>query len=131
MSMDEFIKTLTSEQKQALLNALTDKDNTHSDTEPKTEREEVPKSIQNSFIVDSKKPSPNNRRREAVKARKNDWVDTGEDRHIETKYGARTPRNRESHKKMDVECSVCGRSFKADPRYVYGEYHRCNRCVGK
>lgn len=128
--MNDFIKTLTPEQKQALLNALTDQHNdTSQNIEPEI-RENTTQVDKNSFVVDSKKPS-NNRRREPVKARKNEWVDTGEDRHIETKYGSRTPRSRESHKRIDIECSVCGRPFKADPKYIYGEYHRCNRCTGK
>jgi hypothetical protein len=75
--------------------------------------------------------SSNNRRREPVKAKKNQWVDEGEFKDFDTKYGERTPRNRPAPKKVDVDCSVCGRSFKVDPRYVYGEYHRCSRCAGK
>lgn len=131
MSMNDFVKTLTPEQKQALLDALMDKDNVTLQDIPQETKAETAQSIQNSFIVDSKRSSTNNKRREPVKARKNEWVDIGEDRHIETKYGSRTPRNRESHKKVDVECSICGRPFKADPKYIYGEYHRCNRCTGK
>lgn len=129
--MKDFVDTLSPEQKKALLEALTDKDNVTLQHIPEATKQETAKEITNSFIVDSKKSLTNNRRREPVRARKNEWVDNGEDRHIETKYGARTPRNRESHKKVDVECSICGRSFKADPKYIYGEYHRCNRCTGK
>jgi hypothetical protein len=120
MSMDDFIKTLSTEQKEALLNALQ-----KNDTPPEPESK-----VQNDFTVSSTRNS-NNRRKEPVKARKNEWVDTGEFRDIETEYGERTPRNRKPSKKVDVECSVCGRSFKTDPKYVYGEYHRCNRCTGR
>jgi hypothetical protein len=86
--------------------------------------------VDENFVV-RKTDTSNSRRREPVKARKNDWVDTGEFKDIETPQGERTPRNRPSHKKIDVECSVCGRTFKTDPKYVYGEYHRCSRCTGK
>lgn len=121
MSMEDFIKTLNDEQKAALLKALGSSDNK---PEPDTKGEE--------FRTDtSKKPTPNNRRREPVRARKNEWVDTGEFRDNDTQYGERTPRSRQPHKKVEVECSVCGKSFKVDPRYTYGEYHRCSKCVGR
>lgn len=140
MSMKDFVNTLSEEQKKALMDALIDKNNAILSHLPDEAKEKTIKAISDSnqekvshnsdFIVDPKKPN-NNRRKEPVKARKNEWVDSGEDRHIETKYGARTPRNREPHKKADVECSVCGRSFKVDPKYIYGEYHRCSKCTGR
>lgn len=130
MSMNDFINMLSKEQKLALLAALQDEDNVPTSGVPEEVKQESINHINNSFIVDSKKNS-NNRRKEPVKARKNEWVDEGEFRDTETKYGERSPRNRKPSKKMDVECSVCGRSFKTDPKYVYGEYHRCNRCVGR
>lgn len=120
MSMKDFVDTLSSEQKKALMDALTQNNN-----EPQTNT-----SDDNNFTVNSKKTT-NNRRKEPVKARKNEWVDTGEFRDDETKYGERTPRSRKPFTKVNVECSVCGRSFKADPKYIYGEYHRCSRCTGK
>jgi hypothetical protein len=122
MSVNDFIKTLSEDQKQALLKAL-------QDDGPKTQDKEQT-NVRDDFTIDKNKNSKN-RRREPVKGRKNEWVDTGEFKDIETPYGERTPRNRQPSKKMDVECSVCGRSFKTDPKYVYGEYHRCSRCVGR
>lgn len=132
MSMKDFVKTLSEEQKKALMEALSDKDNLILSHLPDESKEQTIQAIKdsNNFIVDPNKTS-NNRRKEPVKARKNEWVDTGEFRDIETPYGERTPRNRKPSKKMDVECSVCGRSFKTDPKYVYGEYHRCSRCTGR
>lgn len=140
MSMNDFVDMLSKEQKLALLKALQEDSPTVSSV-PSEVKQETVKHIQEDFSEDkgnvtedfrvSSIKNNNNKRREPVKARKNEWVDEGEDRHIETKYGARTPRTRESSKKMDVECSVCGRSFKTDPKYVYGEYHRCSRCVGR
>lgn len=124
MSMNEFIKTLSKEQKEALLNAL------QSDDSEDTNQNNNKANVSDNFVVESK-PLTNNRRREPVRARKNEWVDTGEFKDIETEYGERTPRNRKPNKKVSVECSVCGKSFKADPKYLYGEYHRCNRCTGR
>jgi methylase of polypeptide subunit release factors len=120
MSMDDFLKTLNEEQKAALLKALTD-----------NKSEENTSNKQENFTSETIKKPSNNRRREPVKARKNEWVDTGEFKDYDTKYGDRVPRQRKPFKKVDIECSVCGRSFKADPKFVYGEYHRCSKCVGK
>jgi hypothetical protein len=130
MSMNDFINTLSKEQRMALLQALQE-DSPAISGVPEETRQESIQHINNNFIVDPTKSSNNNRRKEPVKARKNEWVDTGESRDIETKYGERTPRNRKPSKKMEVECSVCGRSFQTDPKYVYGEYHRCSRCTGR
>jgi len=129
--MKDFIDTLNDSQKKALLEALTQNSETTLKDIPEEVKQETKSQITEDFRVSSIKGNNNNKRREPVKARKNEWVDEGEDRHIETKYGARTPRSREPSKKMDVECSVCGRSFKTDPKYVYGEYHRCSRCIGR
>lgn len=130
MSMNDFINTLSKEQRMALLQALQQNSPAISGVPEETKQESI-QHINNNFIVDPTKSSNNNRRKEPVKARKNEWVDTGEFRDIETKYGERTPRNRKPSKKMEVECSVCGRSFQTDPKYVYGEYHRCSRCTGR
>lgn len=139
MSMNDFVNMLSNEQKLALLKALQEDSPTVSSV-PSEVKQETKKHIEENFPankttedfrVSSIKNNNNGKRREPVKARKNEWVDDGEDRHIETKYGSRTPRSREPSKKMDVECSICGRSFKTDPKYVYGEYHRCSRCVGR
>jgi hypothetical protein len=142
---NSFISSLSEEQKAALLDILTSNKNS-SETMPKKENKTRKKTTKDqsteqsdsteSVDVDSdftmkRTESSNNRRREPVKGKKNQWVDEGEFRDYDTQYGERTPRNRPAPKKVDVECSVCGRSFKVDPRYVYGEYHRCSRCAGK
>lgn len=121
MSMDNFLSMLTPEQKAAFLKALQE----DATSEPTQQQDN-----QDNFITDTKH-TPQNRRKEPVKARKNEWVDTGEGRDFDTEYGERSPRIRKPYKKVTVECSVCGKSFKADPKYVYGEYHRCSRCVGR
>lgn len=125
---DSFLSSLSDEQKQKLMEALMPQQTQKEDSGNKTKQSSTQK-VDDDFRM--QKNNLNNKRREQVRARKNEWVDTGEDRHIETPYGEKTPRNRQPHKKVDVDCSVCGRSFKTDPRYVYGEYHRCSRCTGR
>ena len=58
-------------------------------------------------------------------------VNDGEDREVSTPMFERTPRARKAHKMETVECHVCGKEFKVDPKYVYGSFHRCNRCGGR
>jgi lipopolysaccharide export LptBFGC system permease protein LptF len=137
--MNDFINTLSEEQKKVLLEALLDNSPT-LESVPQTTKQESIKHIQSSvptagtnddFVMKRQDNSSNVRRKEAVRARKNEWVDTGEFHDIETPKGDRTPRKRPPHKKLEVECHVCGKTFKEDPRYVHGEYYRCNRCTGR
>lgn len=137
MSMNDFINMLSDEQKQALLKALTSNSPTVNAV-PEEVREESIKTIQSStptasvkedFIMNKQISSV--RRKEPVRGRKNNWEDTGEDRHIETPYFERSPRKREPYKKVEVECHICGKTFKEDPKCLGGEYYRCNRCTGK
>lgn len=133
MSMKDFINTLNEEQKRALLEALSDPNSVSSELVPQNVNEETKKQIKSDFIFNTKKETeiPNNRRREPVRGRENRWQDTGEFRDIETPEVERTPRRRSPPKKVDVECASCGKSFKVDSRFVYGEYYRCNRCGSK
>lgn len=121
--MNEFINSLSEEQKKKLLEALL----------PKQDESNPTKSVVGEdfrvFKTDNK--LSNQRRREPVRGKENKWRDTGECSDVETKYGERTPRNREAPRKSEVDCHVCGRSFKVDKRYIFGEYYRCNRCGGK
>jgi formylmethanofuran dehydrogenase subunit E len=125
MSADDFIKTLSKEQREALLNALLE----GGETLQQNNAKKVAKRINEDFTVNKEKS--NNKRREPVRGRENRWKDEGEFRDIETPQVERVARNRPPPKKAEVECSVCGKPFKVDPKYIYGEYHRCNRCVGK
>jgi len=128
--MEEFVNTLSDEQKKALLDALSDKDKLVAEKVNK----QTKRIISENFIVETKQESiksQTNRRREPVRARENRWEDTGEFRDIETPDVERTPRKRQPPKKIDVECSSCGKSFKVDSRFVFGEYYRCNRCGSK
>lgn len=116
-----FIDSLSDEQKKKLLQAL----GNESVTSTKTAQ------VDENFIVKRADTSSQTRRKEAVRARKNEWEDTGEFRDISTPDVERTPRRRPPPQKSDVECHVCGKSFKIDPRFAYGEYYRCNKCSGK
>ena len=101
-----FIDSLSEEQKKKLLQALGNQNITSTKTAQ----------VDENFIVKKADVPSQTRRKEAVKARNNEWEDTGEFRDIST---------------PDVECHVCGKSFKIDPRFAYGEYYRCNKCSGK
>lgn len=138
MSMNDFINMLNDEQKQALLKALVGDSPTVSIVPEEAKKESIqkipssttPASVNEDFTM-FKQDSNNTRRKEAVRARKNEWKDTGEFREVETPQFDRTPRRRQPHKKVEVECHVCGKSFKEDPKFVHGDYYRCNRCTGK
>ena len=139
MSMNDFINMLNDEQKQALLKALVG-DSPNVASVPKEVKQESIKKIQSSappasvnedFTMFKQDSNSSTRRKEAVRARKNEWKDTGEFREVETPQFDMTPRRREPYKKVEVECHVCGKSFKEDPKFVHGDYYRCNRCTGK
>jgi hypothetical protein len=138
MTMNNFLDMLNEQQKKALLEALL-KDSPSLMDVPKETKNESIDHIQNTLTKTAtvkedftmERQNSNLRRKEQVKGKKNQWEDTGEDSHIETKYGSKTPRTREHHKKVEVDCSICGRSFKTDPKYVYGDYHRCSKCTGR
>lgn len=133
MSMKDFVDTLNEEQRKALLEALSSKDSVSSQAVPKKVNQETKKHLKSDFIVNTKTESSisNNKRREPVRGRENRWEDTGEFRDIETPEVERSPRRRSPPRKIDVECASCGKSFKVDSRFVYGEYYRCNRCGSK
>jgi len=133
MSMKDFINTLNEEQKKALLEALSGPNSVSSELVPDKINQETKKQLKSDFIANTKAQSPisNNKRREPVRGRENRWEDTGEFRDVATPDIEPTPRRRQPPKKIDVECSSCGKSFKVDSRFVYGEYYRCNRCGSK
>lgn len=129
MNFDQLVNSLNAEQKLALLNALQSNEGKASS---KTQERKL--NVSENFIVN--RELQDRRGRNPVRANKNVWEDEGEKRdpnfnpEIYEKMG-RTARNRKKPKKVEVECSVCGRNVMIDEQYVYGEYHRCNRCVGR
>lgn len=137
MNLKAFVETLSVEERGELLSILT----SHLDTvEPPTptqkeavsEKSQPAKSnINEDFTMNTGNSIKSTNKRTPVQARKNTWSDTGEDRHIETPSVTRTPRNRKPPAKKDVVCSACGKKDKVNSSLVYGEYYRCERCVGK
>ena len=126
----DLLKILTVEQKQVLLDQLM---NSLSETKQKEEAvSSKPQStVTEDFRVTSSKTELE-RGRVPVKARKNQWVDDGqfqlEGEDEWSNNRKRTSRSRSKTTKVEVECSVCGKTFMENPSLMYGEYHRCNRC---
>lgn len=148
-NFNDFINNLSPEQMELLRAAL---DNTSNKpvakipikelpTPVKTNQEEVvssksPRRRVNEDFTVSRNEDSLDQRKIPVRAKKNQWEDTGEDRDPDfdpAKFErmGRTSRNREKVKKQTVECHVCGRDFQVNPNLVYGEFVRCNRCTGR
>lgn len=138
--MEEFINSLTPEQKMKMAKVLMedtmeesefrsssspdDDSSGHSDPPENN----VAAMVNDDFTV-SRKEQQNGR--QVVKAKKNRWTDDGiEHMDIETPDVKRTARNRSKPKKQRVDCHVCGKSFSVNPALAFGEYHRCNKCTG-
>lgn len=84
--------------------------------------------VGNDFKVNRKDSGP---RREAVKAGKNTWSDTGEHKDVDTPDVDPIPRTRSRAQKIEKNCHVCGKTFSVHPRLISGEYMRCNKCIGR
>ena len=137
MNLKSFVDGLDNAEKEELLEILTGRMNQSTTIPPHIveefkEQPETPQRVQEDFTMHKNKASNGikNRRREPVKARANTWTDTGEHKEVATPDVERTPRNRPSPKKKDVRCNACGKTFKVNASIVYGEYYRCERCVG-
>lgn len=134
---DDIVKTLleslTDEQKAQLVQGLLKSD------EQEEVKEETVSSAPRSNVTEDFRVVQNDKlekRKSPVRAKKNQWVDQGEDRdpdfdaqHFERM--GKAARNRGKSKKRTVECHVCGKSFQINPSLVYGENIRCNRCTGR
>ena len=144
---DDIVKTLleslTDEQKAQLVQGLMSNMNQTVSRPParetEIEQEETVSSKPRSNVTEDFRVVQNDKlekRKTPVRARKNQWVDEGEDRDPDfdpAKFErmGKTARNRGKTKKKTVECHVCGRTFSVNPAYVYGENFRCNRCTGR
>ncbi len=130
--MEKLLSSLSEEQRVALTELL--------QTNPSEEKEELPTepageqpSVGEDFIIRNRKLDQT-KRRSKVKAGKNQWSDDGEFKNIDTPLPddfERTPRRKAPPKKKEVECHMCGKSFKQDARYAYGDFPRCNKCTGR
>ena len=138
--MEDFLKSLSPEQKQKMIQMLMDdtpeeseftvssSSDDDSDNHSDPPENKVATRVNDDFTV-SRKGQKNGR--QAVRARKNRWVDDGiEHMDIETPKVKRTARNRSKPGKKRVECHVCGKTFSINPALAFGEYHRCNKCTG-
>lgn len=140
--MANFIKSLNPEQMaqfQQVFKTIGDTMDVKTKEEP--QREETVSSKPQSNVTEDFRVVRNNdndlgKRKTPVRAKKNQWVDNGEDRDPNfdpEKYErmGKASRDRGKVKKRTVECHVCGRSFQINPALVHGEYIRCNRCTGR
>jgi len=128
----DLLKNLTSEQKQALLEQLMSSLSEVSEKqEPREEAVSSRSEVTEDFRV-TKTQSQIERGKTPVRARKNSWKDDGsfqlEGEDEWSSNRKRTARSRSKAKKVEVECSVCGKTYMEHPSLIYGEYHRCNRC---
>ncbi len=132
---DDIVKTLleslTDEQKAELVKSLM-----KSEKEEPEQKEEVVSSnveVKEDFTVTRKVNEST--RRNPVRAKKNKWVDDGsfqlEGEEEFSSGRKRATRSRGKTKKVELECSVCGKTYMEHPSLIYGEYHRCNRCGGR
>tara|TARA_Y100000385_G_scaffold251545_1_gene274397 strand:- start:95487 stop:95933 length:447 start_codon:yes stop_codon:yes gene_type:complete len=148
MSMDDFMRSLSDQQKAMFLAALQDSgtppeaevtgdededDSQWTTTMPPHIREEFEneQSSNDTDFTMSKNVKKQKRRKVAVKAKKNTWSDTGEHRDIETPQTDITPRSRASVDLVDMKCHLCNKTFKVNQSLVYGQYYRCDRCTGR
>ena len=127
-NVDKLIENLSDEEREELVKSLLS-GKVKDKTERKRQRSKP--SVNEDFIVDRSKQQSRGKK-EPVRGRENTWVDSGsEHSDIETPKFERVERRRSKSRKVDLECHMCGKKFKADPRYVYAEFHRCNRCTGR
>ena len=134
MSMKDFAKTLTEEQRKALLAALTEDEVSVEPTEEDFLNKNnvgTTNNVSDDFTIIKENNLQSNSRRVPVQAQTNAWTDTGEHKNIETPQITKTPRNRKPAAKTTAQCHVCGKSIKIDKRFQYGEFIRCDNCGTK
>lgn len=136
MNLNAFVQTLSFQEREKLLHILIEDSNNWTTQPPHIEwttTTQPPKSkttVSEDFVMHKASSLSNNKRREAVQAKTNQWSDEGEDRHIETPEIRKTPRTRKPPTKRQVRCHVCGKTESVNASLVYGEYYRCNSCLG-
>ena len=140
---DDIVKalldSLTQDQKEDLIKGIMNSNVKESESSEVKNKEETLSSDHHSQVNEDFTVIRNenfNQRSTPVSARKNKWVDTGEDRDPDfdpKKFEriGKTARTRGQAKKVHVDCHVCGRGFQISESLIYGEFTRCNRCTGK
>ena len=134
MNLRNFVQGLTIEERTELLDILTEDSLTWTTMPPYIEdilsQEVVHKKNKTEDFTMNKNNSITNKKKEPVVAKENTWSDTGEDRHIKTPEIKATPRNRKPPKKKNVTCYVCGKKNSVNANLIYGEFYRCDNCIG-
>ena len=134
--MQKLLSSLSEKQKVALtklLQADLSEELKEPPKEPPAEPAGAEPSVGEDFIIRNRNVNQN-RRRSKVKAGKNQWVDNGEFKDVDTPLPEdfeKPPRRKAAPKKTPVECHMCGKTFKQDSRYSYGDFPRCNKCTGR
>lgn len=135
MNLRSFVEGLTTQEREELLDILTQQSELSSTMPPfirnTVKEEELRASSDNTFTMNKSIDPSSKKRKEAVKAKANTWTDTGEDSHIKTPEIQKTPRTRTPPRKVVVTCSACGKNFEEDSRFVYGEFMRCSSCASR
>ena len=139
MSMDDFMRSLSDQQKAMFLSALQDSgtppkaevDGNEDDSEwtttmPPHIKEEFEPPV-NEFAMKQQKRSG------AVQATgTNMFTDDGicKGGEHDTPSYTPQPRTRRKPQKVSVTCSACGKKFQKLDSMVTSDYHRCDRCCG-
>lgn len=139
MNLKAFVQTLSLQEREELLNILTEdiamwttipphiQEEMEGNATASENSEELLEKNSQDFTMHS--DISNDNKKGPVKARKNAWTDSGEDRHIETPSAKRTPRTRRPPQQKDVVCSACGKKQTVNASLVFGEYYRCESCI--
>lgn len=136
--MDEFVNTLTDEQRASLLKALTGDDlkgEVKVDSGRRQHEEPISEAVDGDFTMhrgESQHRLSKDKRRLPVRgARENKFVDDSKEHSdVSTPSTKVTPRNRKPPTTKSVTCHICKKTFKINASLVYGEYFRCDRCIG-
>ena len=129
------LNSLTPEQKNDLVQSLLNSNVKSDEVTPQDKEVSQESNVKEDFTV-TRSEDFLEKRKTVVRARKNQWVDDGEDRDPDfdpAKFErmGRTSRNRGKAKKKTIECHVCGKTFSINANLVHGEYIRCNKCTGR
>lgn len=127
MSIEDLAKSLSPEQRKALVELLTQTGNVNE----QNSTESMTNNVSDDFTVTKENNLQSNSRRVPVQAKQNGWTDTGEHKNIETPQIVKTPRNRKPAPKISAKCHICGKLVNVDKRFQYGEFVRCDSCGTK
>ena len=129
MNLENFVQGLTIQEREELLDILLQ--NTENSTTMPPHIKELVDTDTGKEDFTMKPSNVKDARRQKVSAKSNTWTDTGEHRDISTPDVQKTPRNRPAPKKKKVRCHVCNKEHIVNASIVYGEYYRCDSCVGR